>query len=75
MSLFNSKRDASWLKVDTPKLGNRFHATINISYGDFGSGSEGQFKAMRLTRSPLTFWDNSWHIASVHETPIVASSY
>ncbi len=61
-------RGMPWVYVEHIVLHNRFYATIEISFGD---PAKDDLNTMRrdshkvtsiLTRSPLTFWDNSWHI-------------
>lgn len=48
------------VQVLEPKIYNRFYATAYCTYKDHRS-RDSEF--LVFTRSPIKFWDNSWHVA------------
>lgn len=57
-----------WFAVQNIALRNRFYATTQIIFGD-GNERDGHSNVLTFTRSPLKFWDDAWHLASIDQHP------
>ena len=61
----DNSKDYSYFYVEEIEVQNRFHATAYVGFADSHKQASqiGEMRrALVFTRSPITFWDNSWHL-------------